>query len=442
MKSIKELVEKYNRPGPRYTSYPPVPYWRNCPTSEQWIEHVKQSYDPLVGVDLYIHVPFCERLCYYCGCFRTITKNHDVETPFITAIIKEWTILQNKLGFTPLVNSIHFGGGTPTFLSSVNLDFLLSHLLKNKSANFTGSVEVDPRTCQAEHLDIFKFDGFQRISMGIQDFDREVQLAINREQSFELVKKLTDEIRAREFKSINFDLIYGLPKQTEQSVKETIKAVSSLRPDMIAFYSYAHLPEKIKNQKLIKSEDLPSAQLKKSLYEVGKAELIKHGYRDIGMDHFALTDNYLFKAFESKKLKRNFMGFTDQKSGLMIGLGPSSISESKFSFVQNKKDIQNYYKTIEAGELPIETGHTQDSEDQIAGQIIHDLMCTGEFNYQGETADVLKDLASFLEDGLLTRQGTHYKVTELGKGFVRNVAMTFDHHLRAQKQETRFSQTV
>ena len=357
------LIKKYNRAGPRYTSYPPVPFWNNAPDEIQWLEHIKKAYHEDTGIDLYVHVPFCESLCYYCGCNRTITKNHEVEDHYLSTLLKEWSIYKEKLGINPKINSLHFGGGTPTFLSPKNLESLITNLLQNKSKSFIGSIEIDPRTCKEEHIKVLARNEIKRVSLGIQDFDILVQKAINRNQSPAMVEDLLIKLRANGLTSINFDLIYGLPKQSSNSISNTIKIVSKMKPDLIAFYSYAHLPEKIKNQRLIAENDLPSPELKRELYELGKKLLIENGYVDVGMDHFALPSSFLYQAMVNKKLHRNFMGFVDKKSPILIGLGPSSISDTSFSFIQNAKDLKTYDNKVNAGKIPFEIGHTLNKYD-------------------------------------------------------------------------------
>lgn len=439
------LLKKYNQSAPRYTSYPPVPFWISPPKEEEWISHIKASYSEK-GVDLYVHVPFCEKLCYYCGCNRTITKNHSVEIPFVDLVLKEWDLYLKKLGFSPLINSIHFGGGTPTFLSSKNLERLLSNLLKNKSESFHGSIEIDPRTVKSDHMDVMKTYGITRVSLGIQDFDEKVQKAINRLQSFEMVKNVVDELRLRHFESINFDVIYGLPLQTPETIKRTFELVAELRPDMIAYYSYAHLPSKIKNQRLINEEDLPLNEEKRILYELGKKILLAAGYFDVGMDHFSLEDGFLYEAKKKGELTRNFMGYLDKKSNVLIGLGPTSISDSSMSFIQNEKTNQGYQEKIENGLLPISIGHTHSEEDKEAQRIILDLMCNEKTNFKIDELNhqekVLEELAGMQKDGLVHFGGDQLEVLDDGKKFLRNVAMIFDHHLREKKEKAMFSQSI
>ncbi len=446
MQRMKELIQKYNRPGPRYTSYPPVPFWKNTPDEKNWIRHLKTSYDPSTGLDLYVHVPFCESLCYYCGCNRSITRNHSVEDKYLELILKEWDLYKKKLGFTPKIKSLHFGGGTPTFLSPEHLDQLIKALLNFKDEDFIGSIEIDPRTCQPQHLKVLSENSIKRLSLGIQDFDAGVQAAINRYQPVALVEGLMEKINQFDFSSVNFDLIYGLPKQTIQTVTDTIRVVAKMKPNLIAFYSYAHLPEKIKNQRLIKEEDLPSPQLKRELYETGKKLLIEAGHEDIGMDHFALPSSFLYRAQQDKNLHRNFMGYVDKKSTILLGLGPSSISDSSLSFMQNTKELKDYEKILNSGLLPLEKGHTHTEMDLKVQQIILDLMCQHRVNVTlAELPDhfeISRELEHFSDDGLLELNGQDIVVTPLGKAFVRNIAMSFDYHLRRQQNNTRFSQTI
>lgn len=447
MKTLNELINKYNRPGPRYTSYPPVPFWENAPTETQWISHVKTVYEESKGIDLYVHVPYCESLCYYCGCSRVITRNHDVEDVYLALVIKEWELYQEKLGFTPAVNSLHFGGGTPTFLSPKNLNKLIKTLLVNKLETFVGSIEIDPRTCQTEHLKVLQENNISRLSLGIQDFDPIVQKTINRDQSPQMVEGLVGKIREKGFASLNFDLIYGLPKQTLDSITKTFEIVNKMKPDLIAFYSYAHLPDKIKNQRLIPAQDLPSPELKRELYEHGKKLLIENGYVDVGIDHFALPSSYLYQAKVNRNLHRNFMGYVDKKSPILIGLGPTSISDSSMSFIQNIKDVKDYEAKINQNCLPIEKGHTHSVKDVMVQNIILDLMCNGEVSLEASKDipywdEIQKELGTFQEDGIVKLEHDHLAISNLGVGFVRNVAMCFDFHLRKQRTITKFSQTI
>lgn len=446
-KNYEKLIKKHNRPAPRYTSYPTVPYWVKRPEEAEWIVDLQTQYSENKGVDLYLHVPYCEKLCYYCGCSRIISKNHDVENEFIGSVLKEWNIYKKLLGFSPKINSLHLGGGTPTYLSPNNLSKLFSELTQNSLQDFIGSIEIDPRTVTKEHLTVLRDFGISRLSLGIQDFDSKVQLAINRVQPISLVAKLVESIRQMNFTSLNFDLIYGLPFQTEQTIDSTFSVVGDLAPEMIAFYSYAHLPERLKNQRIIDASSLPTGMQKRMLYETGKKNLKSRGYFDIGMDHFALPGSFLFQAKEKRKLNRNFMGYVDSKSDILIGLGPSSISDSSKSFVQNSKEVTNYYENISNGKLALESGHVHSENDLYIQTILKEIMCHGETQLEKNKIpfwkDVLSDLEEFMIDGLIEISGNEYlKVTEAGQPFIRSIAMAFDFHLRERDVNVKFSQTI
>jgi oxygen-independent coproporphyrinogen-3 oxidase len=444
---VTNLFEKYNRPGPRYTSYPPVPFWNNAPSEVEWISHLKSQYNKTEGIDLYVHIPYCEQLCYYCGCNRVITQNHNVEDSFVNLLLNEWQTYCDKLGMVPEVNSLHFGGGTPTFLSADNLEKIIIKLTAKKTSNFTGSIEIDPRKVSNEHLDTFIKNGITRVSLGIQDFDPVVQLAIHRTQSFELVEKLVKEIRARHFESLNFEVIYGLPKQSNDTITKTFELINKLKPDLIAFYSYAHIPDRLKNQRLIKNADLPSGKVKQDLYETGKALLLESGYADIGMDHFALPGNFLFQAKSTSGLDRNFMGYVDKKSNILLGLGPSAISNSSVSFIQNAKSVSEYEGKIKDGLLAISSGHTHNEKDLAVQKIILAVMCKDEIDLSDNSLiphwnliqDELKDLEA---DGLIEINTDSIKILQKGKKFIRNIAMVFDYHFREKLLTDKFSQTI
>lgn len=444
---MSDLLAKYNRQGPRYTSYPPVPFWKNAPSESEWIGHLKSVYSEKEGMDLYVHVPFCEKLCYYCGCNRIVTKNHSVQDNFVDLLLLEWQTYCDRLGFIPTINSLHFGGGTPTFLTPENLEKLIVKLTINKKENFTGSIEIDPRNTSIEHLDCFKRNGIKRVSLGIQDFDPLVQKAINRAQSFELVEKLVHELRLRDFESINFDVIYGLPKQTSETITETFRLIRKLKPDLIAYYSYAHLPERLKNQRLINPADLPEASEKQAFYELGKELLAMDGYADVGMDHFALPHNFLFKAKSDNRLHRNFMGYVDKKSSILLGLGPSSISDSSMSFAQNEKGMNEYELKIKSGSLAINLGHTHDDKDLNVQKIILSLMCRNESTLPDNEQipywnDVKNELKSMEHDGMIKMDDYKVIVLPIGRKFIRNIAMVFDFYFREKMPAEKFSRTI
>ncbi|HEV2353990.1 MAG TPA: oxygen-independent coproporphyrinogen III oxidase, partial [Puia sp.] len=354
--NLSPLIEKYDRPVPRYTSYPTVPFWKEPLDVRRWQDDFRRRFaecNPADGISLYLHLPFCESLCTYCGCNKKITSNHKVEEEYMQALCREWDLYRPLMDGLPVIREIHLGGGTPTFFSPENLERLISYLLRTATVhpNHSFSVEGHPNNTTRDHLTRLAFLGFRRISYGVQDLNREVQEAIRRIQPFENLERATMDARECGFTAINFDLIYGLPKQTGDRLKFTIDRSVSLRPDRLAFYSYAHTPWLIGGQRLIAEEDLPSPKEKLSLYEKGKMWLAEAGYVNIGMDHFALPSDELYRAWASGTLRRNFMGYTTQSGGLLIGLGVSSISDTGTAFAQNEKVLARYYQRIASGEL-------------------------------------------------------------------------------------------
>ncbi|WP_412463229.1 oxygen-independent coproporphyrinogen III oxidase [Halobacteriovorax sp. RT-2-6] len=434
------LVQKYNVPVPRYTSFPAVPYWTGAPSQEMWFEHIKEGYDKSQGVELYIHVPFCEKLCYYCGCHRVISKNKNRGIEYVDFLLREWELYLEQMGDIN-ISSIHLGGGTPNFLNEEAFSTLLDKLKESIDAKeFKGSIEIDPRTCSKSQLDLYKKLGFSRLSMGIQDFDPVVQEAIGRIQPFEKVKELVDYCREIGIDDINFDLIYGLPYQTLDTVEATIEKVISLKPLQIAFYSYAHLPSKIKNQKLIPEEALPEGALKRALYEHGKGLLENHSYKEIGLDHFAKSNSQLYQAKQEGKLRRNFMGHTHKSSPIIIGLGCSSISSSAKSFVQNEKNVKTYFESISKRRLAISTGHIHTQEDIVVEEILQNFFATNSVSKKDwqslkNASHINSKICELEEDGLITNSDKII-VTDDGRPFMRNIASIFDHHLMRSKQNS------
>ncbi len=448
-----QLIRKYNIPGPRYTSYPTVPYWDNSPTQKEWADHVKQAFDHsngCNGISLYIHLPFCERLCTYCGCNTRITVNHKVEEPYIETLLKEWQLYLTAFEAPPNISEIHLGGGTPTFFSAKNLKRLIDGITDQATLipEAELSIEGHPGNTTIEHLQILYQLGFRRLSLGIQDFDPRVQEVINRKQSFEEVKLVTDNARDIGFTSINFDLIYGLPLQTKSSVATTIEKVQKLRPDRIAFYSYAHVPW-LKPAQRVFEEGLPADEEKRALYELGKNLFETAGYAEIGMDHFALPSDPLYKAFQSKKLHRNFMGYTSNYTRLMVGLGASSISDSWTGFVQNIKKVEDYTAAVNQGLFPFFRGHQLNKEDLVLRTHILNIMCHFETSWYDDAYQTealyrgIDKLWALKNDGLIVLNPFHLEVTEGGKPFVRNICMSFDARLWRNSPDTSiFSQTV
>ncbi|WP_425550434.1 oxygen-independent coproporphyrinogen III oxidase [Algivirga pacifica] len=452
-----ELIRKYNVPGPRYTSYPTVPYWDKAPFTEaQWKEHVKKAFqvsNQKDGISLYLHLPYCESLCTFCACNKRITKNHGVELPYIETLLQEWKLyLQLFEGEKPRIQEIHLGGGTPTFFSPEHLKQLIRSILETSEVTDTAefSFEGHPKNTTKEHLEALHEVGFTRVSFGIQDFDLKVQEIINRVQSFESVKEVTDNARAAGYTSVNYDLIYGLPFQTKESIVDTIEKVKLLKPDRIAYYSYAHVPWIGQTgQRRFTEADLPADEEKRLLYELGKKMLEEAGYIEIGMDHFALKEDSLYKATESKSLHRNFMGYAANYTQLMIGLGVSSISDSWTAFAQNHKKVEDYQQAVAEGHIPIYRGHPLTEEDLILRKHILDVMCHFETSWEKEEQQVgilfeaKERLTEMEKDGLLEIGETSLRVTDAGKAFVRNICMALDGRMLRAKPESRiFSQTV
>lgn len=450
------LVQKYNVPGPRYTSYPTVPYWDERDfTDEIWAETLKKSFqasNSSEGISLYIHLPFCESLCTFCGCNKRITKNHGVENPYIEAVLKEWMLYCKILGEKPTIKEIHLGGGTPTFFSIKNLEDLINGIFAHakKAKEYEFSFEGHPNNTSYEHLQKLYDLGFRRVSFGVQDYSEKVQKAIHREQPFHNVAKVTFWAREIGYTSISHDIIFGLPYQEIEDVIDTIEKTKSLQPDRLAFYSYAHVPWiKGNGQRGFNDEDIPKENKKRMLYETGKKLLSENGYHEIGMDHFALETDSLYDAFQNGTLHRNFMGYSSSKTQLMIGLGVSSISDSWYSFAQNVKNLEDYYQILEWNKLPVFRGHLLTNEDLIIRKHILNLMCQFETSWKNkeecfnEIPEVLIQLKEMENDGLLIIKDCSIEVTEKGKPYVRNICMAFDLRLKRKAPETElFSMTI
>lgn len=450
------LIQKYNVAGPRYTSYPTVPYWEEASFSlQQWKQTLKRSFDEsnhVEGISLYIHLPFCESLCTFCGCHKKVTKRHDVEQPYIQAVLKEWDLYCQLLADRPIIKEIHLGGGTPTFFSVEHLQQLIQGILAkaNIADGYEFSFEGHPNNTTRDHLQALYELGFRRVSYGVQDYNETVQKAIHRVQPFEHVERVTQWAREIGYTSISHDLVFGLPFQNLADVLHTIDLTNTLMPDRLAFYSYAHVPWiKGNGQRGFKDHDVPKDGMKRTLYEEGKKQLLAHGYHEIGMDHFALDRDEMYQAFHAGTLHRNFMGYTSSKTQVMIGLGLSSISDSWYSFAQNEKNLDAYYTCLENDEISVVKGHGLSVEDLKIRQHILNLMCTFQTSWSdqamdfAERGDVIQQLVEMQHDGLLNIEADRIVITEQGKPFVRNICMAFDLHLKRRKPETQiFSMTI
>jgi len=445
------LLRKYNVPGPRYTSYPTVPYWERTPTEAEWIAALGQQLATSPGAAIYVHIPFCRSLCTYCGCNTRITRNRAIALPYLEAVLAEWQLYLERLQRDRLpVAEIHLGGGTPTFLTPEELRFLIEGLLA--SCSISGdrefSIEADPRVTSREQLATLSGLGFKRLSLGIQDFDPRVQAIVNRVQSEQQVLELTEIARTLGFTSINYDLIYGLPLQTLDSIEQTLGAVERLRPDRIAFYGYAHVPWIKPSQRRFTEADLPEGESKRALYERGREMLEAAGYREIGMDHFALETDSLWQAAQASTLHRNFMGYTSRHVAPLVGLGVSAIGDAWTAFAQNEKAIEPYQQRVQNGELPLLRGHVLDAEDLELRRLILDLMTRFKATWDpstggGHLSRVPEKLRELVDDELVVLHTAGCDVTERGRAFIRNVCMAFDARLARKAPDMQlFSRTV
>lgn len=450
------LIEKYNVPGPRYTSYPTVPFWKNDPLEvSDWVETFRnnKTFTNSREISLYIHLPFCESLCTFCGCHKRITKNHSFEQPYIDALIKEWNLYKIQFGFTPTIKELHFGGGTPTFFAADELIRLLEALFDQPEVNPEDvelSFEAHPNNTSEEQLNKLYDFGFRRLSFGVQDYSPTVQKAINRIQPFETVENVHRLAKRIGYNSISHDLVFGLPKQHLGDIDRTIDLTLQLMPDRISLYSYAHVPWiKGNGQRGFDESDLPDNEEKRQLYEEAKLRLEEAGYIEIGMDHFALPHDEMAIAFKNKKLHRNFMGYTTKSTHFLLGLGMSAISDSWYGFAQNDKSVESYLEKVSNGVIPIFRGHVlNELELEIRGYIL-DLMCHFETTFSNESKhphlhqEIREELQGMVNDGLVNFNGNEVQVTPKGVPFVRNVCMAFDQDLKQNIQRTNlFSKTV
>lgn len=438
-----DLLNKYNVAVPRYTSYPTVPVWKNEIDVDKWKQTFRQQfnlYNQKDGISLYLHLPFCESMCTFCGCNKKITTNHSVEEEYMEAILNEWSLYLNLMEEKPIIRELHIGGGTPTFFSPDNLSKLLNTIFDKSIVlpNHEFGFEGHPNNTTRKHLETLFSLGFTRVSYGVQDNNPEVQRIINRIQPFENVIRATETAREIGYKSVNFDLVYGLPKQTIEGLEKTISEAITLRPDRVAFYSYAHVPWTSRGQRLFDENDLPTAEEKMQLYRLGKKLFAENGYIDIGMDHFSLPHDDLYIARQEGWLHRNFMGYTTQRSAMLLGLGVSSISDTGIAFAQNKKTIIDYYRSVNNNELAVFKGYFLNDEDIDFRNYILDISCTGKTKFKANNLPLLEqfsfpELVKLEADGFITWDKNGLDVTELGLHFIRNICTAFDLHLQRGK---------
>jgi oxygen-independent coproporphyrinogen-3 oxidase len=434
-----DLIKKYNVPGPRYTSYPPATRFSDQLPRERVLDEIKAGQDSGRDLSLYFHLPFCKSLCWYCGCTTVITTRQHESATYLNYLGKELDLFKNLLNPKRRVAQLHFGGGTPTFLTPDELRTLggLIHRQFEFAENAEAGVEIDPRRLTRDHLAALSEIGFNRASVGVQDHDPKVQTAVHRVQPYAETKLAVDWIRAAGFKSLNIDLIYGLPHQTEASFEKTLKEVLKLNPDRLAVFSYAHVPWIKPAQRIFSDEALPSAEVKLQLLKLTVEKLTAEGFVYIGMDHFARADDELAVAQRQRTLHRNFQGYSTHGGADIHGFGMSAISQTEGAYWQNLKELPAYYKSLDEGKPPFAKGYIMTVDDKIRRQTIMRLMCDLgldyalmsqylELDFRQYFADELASLGDLEADGLILQTGRGLIVTDLGRLLVRNIAMRFD----------------
>lgn len=446
--TLSELFAKYDVPVPRYTSYPTVPSWRDAPDTESWVASLTRALEPPdASLAVYVHIPFCESLCTYCGCNTVITRNHDKGSEYIALLFREleWYAAHVPHLGHRTVRQVHFGGGTPTFLSPAELGQLIDglHDRLNLDASVEGSIEVDPRVTTVAHLEAVRARGVTRLSLGVQDIDAEVQRLINRHQPLDLTTSLVTAARALGFESINIDLVYGLPGQTPESAAALAEAIVAVGPDRLAVYSFARVPWIKPAQRKFTDEQIPVGADKRLLYETIRGPLLAAGYIELGLDHFARPTDPLAVVAAEGRMHRNFMGYTEVKTDVLLGLGVSAISETPDCYHQNEKVITVYERRLMAGELPTLRGHHLTPEEQARRALIMQLLTGFRIDVDEATrAGHERALADLAADGLVRLNGTEVQVTALGRAFLRNIAAVFDEGFAPAGADPRYSKSI
>lgn len=452
-----ELIKKYDRPGPRYTSYPTAPQFNDTFTPEKYLDEVirtnNQNNPP--ELSLYFHIPFCDTLCYFCGCNMIITRNRDRIKEYIKYVKNEIDLLRSYIVDGRKVVQLHWGGGTPTHLNPDEISELKLYINQNFifADNSEQGCEIDPRGLTREHLVALRNTGFNRISMGVQDFDDKVQRSVNRIQPEEMTRQVVNWVRELKFQSINLDLIYGLPFQTADSFAKTVDAIIDISPDRIAVFNYAHVPWMKKHMALIKPEDLPLPEEKLQILKMTIEKLTGAGYVFIGMDHFAKPDDELAVALRNKKLYRNFQGYSTHAGADLYGFGITSISQIGRCYAQNVKKEIEYFNLLNDNTLPIERGYFLSDDDLLRRHVITRIMCDFElvfsevekkFNIEFEKyfSSSLDGLKEFIDDNLVQIKDRIIIITEMGRLLIRNIAMCFDWYIEQKTDKAKYSRTV
>lgn len=451
-----DLLKKYDRPGPRYTSYPTVPQWHTDFGSKEYRAALKRAaMHPREALALYVHIPFCAERCHYCGCNVVISKKPEIVEPFLAWLKEELSMVSAALGGRRRLIQLHWGGGTPTYLTAQEMELLFAHVTEffDLDTDAEVAIEVDPRVTSREQIRTLQKLGFNRVSMGVQDLDPTVQHAIGRNQTQEETQQLIDWCRDSGFHGVNFDLIYGLPAQTLESWERTVRCVIDMNPDRLAVYGYAHLPKSIKHQAKMDAGRMPTPDLKLQLAALARQLLEDSGYIPIGMDHYARPNDELSIALRDGRLHRNFMGYTTIADSQVIGIGPSAISYVGNAYAQNEKRLFKYYRMIGNGDVPTCAGHVLTEDDLIRRWVIEQLMCNLRLSFKemnNRFGIVFEDyfvreageLEGLCADGFLDQSDEGLKITPLGQVFIRNIAMVFDVYLNKSDASIRYSRTV
>jgi len=451
----RELLAKYDKAGPRYTSYPTAPHFNESFDADAYLAEVERSNaeESERPLSLYFHLPFCDTMCYFCGCNVVVTTKREKVVPYLEQIKREVAMVAKKIAPDRKVTQLHWGGGTPTYLDPDQIRNLMEfvHTQFDFADDCEAGVELDPRECSREHIQALRDAGFNRCSMGIQDFDPEVQVLVNRVQPIDMTRRVFDTCRELGFESVNVDLIYGLPLQTLDRFAPTVEEVIDMAPDRIATFNYAHVPWLKKHQVLIPEDKLPSPAVKLDIFEMVSNRFADAGYVFIGMDHFSKPDDEIATAQREGTLYRNFQGYTTHAGCDLYAFGMTAIGQLRRTYVQNVKKLSDYYGALDAGKLPVERGIMLSDEDLLRREVITRLMCdfalkpstfeaSHGIDFSTHFADALKEFEGFIDDGLMVKNGRDYTVTDAGRLLIRNIAMPFDEYLGSGTQ--RFSRTV
>ncbi len=452
-----DLIKKYDKPGPRYTSYPTAPQFNESFTNESFLDEIirTNNEDNSPDLSLYFHIPFCDTLCYFCGCNMIISRNRERIYKYIDYVKNEIDLLRTYLKPDRKVVQVHWGGGTPTHLKPEEIIELKSFINQNfeYKENSEQSCEIDPRELAKAHLEALREEGFNRISMGVQDFNEKVQKAVNRIQPEDMTRQVVDWVRELKFDSINLDLIYGLPHQTVEEFEKTVDTIIDISPDRIALFNFAYVPWMKKHMALIKEEDIPAAEIKLDILKMSIEKLTGAGYEFIGMDHFAKPEDELSIALREKKLYRNFQGYSTYPGTDLYAMGITSISQIGNTYAQNYKNEKEYFECIDDGNFPVEKGYQLSEDDILRREVIMKVMCDFELkysNFEGKFRIDFKDyfsyglnnLKAFTEDDLIELNDDGLKVTNKGRLLIRNIAMNFDGYIERKEDKAKYSRTV